>query len=369
VVSPITGQIIPSDVPGLTAMAFREPVGVVVGIAPWNAPLILGVRAVAMPLACGNTVVLKASEETPATHAAIIECLVDAGLPPGVANLVTNEAQDAAEVVDALIAHEAVRVVNFTGSTRVGRVIAEKCGRHLTRCVLELGGKAPMVVLPDADLEAAVAAASFGAFMNQGQICMSTERLIVDRSVAEEFTRLLADRAAKLVVGRPEDPSTQLGPMVHEKAVDHVSGLVKDAVDHGASVVTGGTPDGLFFPAKVLTGVTRAARVYTEESFGPLAPIIEVDGIEDAIETANDTEYGLAAALFTSDVSRGLQLARRIRSGICHINGATVHDEAQMPFGGVKASGYGRFGSTAAIEEFTELRWITVSTQDRHYPI
>lgn len=363
------GQVIPSDVPGLTATAVREPVGVVVGIAPWNAPLILGVRAVAMPLAFGNTVVLKASEETPATHSAIIECLIDAGLPAGVANLITNAPEDAAEVVDALVTHKAVRVINFTGSTKVGRIIAEKAGRHLKRSVMELGGKAPFIVLKDADLEAAAAAASFGAFMNQGQICMSTERIIVDKAIAAEFSQLLAERAAKLVVGDPEDPATQLGPLVHEASVEHVTALVRDAVDNGATVLTGGVADGLYFPATVLTGVTRAARIYTEESFGPLAPIIEVDGAEEAIEVANDSEYGLAAALFTSDVSRGLELARRIQSGICHINGATVHDEAQMPFGGVKSSGFGRFGSAASLEEFTELRWITVSTQERHYPI
>ncbi|MGF9660790.1 aldehyde dehydrogenase [Arthrobacter crystallopoietes] len=363
------GQVIPSDVPGLTALGVREPVGVVVGIAPWNAPLILGVRAIAMPLAFGNTVVLKASEETPATHAAIIEALIDAGLPAGAANLVTNAPEDAAEVVEALIAHPAVRVINFTGSTGVGRIIAEKAGRHLKRTVMELGGKAPFIVLADADLEAAAAAASFGAFMNQGQICMSTERIIVDRSVATEFAGLLADRAAKLVVGDPQDPATHLGPLVHEKAVAHVADLVRDAVEHGARVLTGGEADGLFYPATVLSGVTKDARIYTEESFGPLAPIIEVDGAEEAIEVANDSAYGLSAALFTGDVSRGLVLAKQIQSGICHINGATVHDEAQMPFGGVKASGYGRFGSEASLNEFTELRWITVSNEERHYPI
>ncbi|GCE38157.1 Aldehyde dehydrogenase [Rhodococcus wratislaviensis] len=365
----LVGQVIPSDVPGLTALAERRPLGVVVGIAPWNAPIILGVRAIAMPLALGNTVVLKASEETPATHAAIVQCLVDAGAPAGVVNLVTNAAEDAAAVVEALISHPAVRSVNFTGSTRVGRIIGEIAGRHLTRSVLELGGKAPFVVLADADLDEAAAAASFGAFMNQGQICMSTERIIVDRTVVDEFAAKLAERARALVVGDPSDAATQLGPLVHDAAVEHVDALVKDAVANGATVLTGGIPDGLFYPPTVLTGVTAGARIYSEESFGPLAPIFAVDGVDEAVQLANDSEYGLSAAVFTRSVDRGLAVARRIESGICHVNGATVHDEAQMPFGGVKASGYGRFGSTASVEEFTELRWLTVSSEHRHYPI
>ncbi|MFC9557012.1 aldehyde dehydrogenase [Rhodococcus sp. NPDC056960] len=363
------GQVIPSDVPGLTALAERRPLGVVVGIAPWNAPIILGVRAIAMPLAFGNTVVLKASEETPVTHAAIVQCLVDAGAPAGAVNLITNAADDAAEVVDALIAHPAVRCVNFTGSTRVGRIIGETAGRHLTRSVLELGGKAPFVVLADADLDEAAAAASFGAFMNQGQICMSTERLIVDKAVADRFADKLTERARALVVGDPQDPGTHLGPLVHEAAVAHVDALVTDAVAHGATVLTGGTADGLFYPPTVLTGVGPDARIYTEESFGPVAPIIVVDGVDDAVRVANDSEYGLSAAVFTADVDHGLRVAHRIESGICHVNGATVHDEAHMPFGGVKASGYGRFGSAASLEEFTELRWVTVSSEHRHYPI
>ncbi|WP_280399761.1 aldehyde dehydrogenase [Nocardia carnea] len=363
------GQVIPSDVPGMTALAERKPLGVVVGIAPWNAPIILGVRAIAMPLALGNTVVLKASEETPATHAAIVQCLVDAGAPAGVVNLITNAAEDAPEVVEALIAHPAVRCVNFTGSTRVGRRIGELAGRHLTRSVLELGGKAPFLVLADADLDEAVAAASFGAFMNQGQICMSTERIIVDRAVAEPFAEKLAARARALVVGDPQDPGTQLGPLVHETAVAHVHALVQDAVAHGATVLTGGEPDGLFYPPTVLNGVGSDARIYREESFGPVAPIIVVDGVDEAVHVANDSEYGLSAAVFTADTDLGLRVARRIESGICHINGATVHDEAQMPFGGVKASGYGRFGSQASLEEFTELHWVTVSSEHRHYPI
>ncbi|MEV7976782.1 aldehyde dehydrogenase [Streptomyces sp. NPDC086519] len=363
------GEVIPSDVPGLTALGIRQPAGVVVGLAPWNAPLILGVRAIAMPLVYGNTVVLKASEQTPCTQAAIVDVLHEAGVPAGAVNLVTNAPEDAAEIVEALVAHPATARVNFTGSTRVGRIIGELAGRHLKRVVLELGGKAPLVVLPDADLEAAAAAASFGAFMNQGEICMSTERVIVDRTVADELSQRLADRAAKLVVGPPDDPSSQIGPLVHTQARDHVLALVEDARAHGAEVLAGGDADGLFVQPTVLRGVTPQMRIYAEESFGPVVSIIEADGIDDAVAKANDTEYGLSAAVFGRDGGVALDVARRIRSGICHINGATVHDEPQMPFGGVGASGFGRFGSRAALEEFTELRWVTIQSGERHYPI
>ncbi|MGM1060738.1 aldehyde dehydrogenase family protein [Saccharothrix sp. Mg75] len=363
------GEVIPSDVPGLTALAVRQPCGVVVGIAPWNAPLILAARAVALPLVHGNTAVLKTSEQVPCTQAVIVEVLHEAGVPAGAVNLVSNAPQDAAEVVEALIAHPAVTRVNFTGSTRVGRIIAETAGRHLTRTVLELGGKAPFVVLADADLDAATAAAGFGAFLNQGQICMSTERVVADRSIVDELSRRLAARAADLVAGPADDPSSQIGPVVHAGARDHVLALVEDARERGAEVLAGGTADGLLVRPTVLRGVTPDMRVYREESFGPLLTITEAAGVDDAVRIANDTEYGLSAAVFGRDAAAALDVARRIRSGICHVNGATVHDEPQMPFGGVGASGWGRFGSRAALEEFTELRWITVQSGERHYPI
>jgi vanillin dehydrogenase len=363
------GEVIPSDVPGLTAFGIRQPAGVVVGIAPWNAPLILGTRAVASPLAYGNTVVLKASENCPRTHAEIARALDDTGLPPGVINLITHEADDAPDVVDELIAHPAVRRINFSGSTRVGRLVAENAARHLKRVLLELGGKAPMVVLEDADIDEAVAAAKFGAFMHQGQICMSTEKIVVARPVADDFSAKLVEKAQALKVGDPREPDTQIGPLINPSAVERVSAQVEDAVSHGASVLTGGKPDGPLFPPTVLRGVTPEMRVYKEESFGPVVGVIDVDGPEEAVRVANDTEYGLAAAVFGRHVPTALDLARQIESGICHINGSTVHDEPQMPFGGVKASGWGRFGGTAALEEFTELRWITVQEGSRPYPI
>lgn len=365
----MVGEVIPSDVPGLTALGMREPAGVVVGIAPWNAPLILGVRAIAMPLVYGNTVVLKSSEQTPCTHAAIAEVLHEAGVPAGAVNLISNAPRDAAEIVEALIAHRAVARVNFTGSTRVGRIVGELAGRHLTRAVLELGGKAPLVVLADADLDRAASAATFGAFMNQGEICMSTERVIADRRVGGELAAKLAERAAHVVVGAPDDPSSQIGPLVHAGARDHVMALIDDARSLGAEILAGGTADGLYVRPTVLRGVTPEMRVYREESFGPVVSLIEVDGADEAVRVANDTEYGLSAAVFGRDGGAALQVARRIRSGICHINGATVHDEPQMPFGGVGASGWGRFGSRAALEEFTELRWVTIQSGERHYPI
>jgi vanillin dehydrogenase len=362
-------QQIHSHISGKRMRAIRQPAGVVVGIAPWNAPVILGTRAIAAPLAYGNTVVMKASELSPRTHGLIIECLEQAGLPAGVANLITNDPSDAADVVDELIVHPAVRRINFTGSSHVGAIIAEKAGRHLKRVLLELGGKAPFVVLEDADLDAAAAAANFGAFMHQGQICMSTERIVVDRHVADEFAAKLAARAGSLKVGDPSDPSTQIGPVINAAALDRVTELVQDAVDKGAELLTGGEADGLLYQPTVVRGVTSDMRIYREESFGPSVSIIEVDGAEEAIRVANDTEYGLSASIFSRDVERAEQLARRIQSGICHINDATVHDEPQVPFGGVKSSGWGRFGGEWAADEFTELRWITIQDEPREYPI
>lgn len=364
----ITGEVIPSDVPDNLAMAIRQPIGVCAAMAPWNAPVILGVRAVAMPLACGNTVVFKASEACPAVHGLIGTALHEAGLPDGVLNILTNAPEDASEVVGALIDHPLVRHINFTGSTRVGRVIAERAARNLKPVLLELGGKAPLIVLDDADLEAAVNAAVFGAFMNQGQICMSTERIVVDEKVADAFVDLLSRRAATLPLRDPSQGPAVLGSMVDAKSAARVSELIQDAVEKGARITAGGKGDGTLMPATVIDRVTPAMRIYAEESFGPVVTMIRVQGDEQALRVANDTEYGLSAAIFSRDLARAWNLARRVQSGICHINGPTVHDEAQMPFGGVKASGYGRFGGKAAIDEFTTLRWITVQTGARHYP-
>ncbi|MDE3116122.1 MAG: aldehyde dehydrogenase [Pseudomonadota bacterium] len=365
----IGGEVIPSDKPGCLAMALREPVGTILGIAPWNAPVILGVRAIATALACGNAVVFKASEICPRTHEIVVEAFAAAGLPEGVIGVVTNAPQDAGAVVGALIDHPAIRRINFTGSTAVGKIIAKRAAGHLKPVLLELGGKAPLIVLDDADLDEAVAAAAFGAFMNQGQICMSTERIIVVDKVADAFVAKFAAKAASMKAGDPAAGNTPLGAVVDQKTVDHVESLIADAVAHGAAKLAGGQARGVIMPATVLDKVTKNMRIYAEESFGPVVAVIRAKDEDDAIRLANDSEYGLSAAVFTRDVARGLAAARRIKSGICHVNGPTVHDEAQMPFGGVGASGYGRFGGKAGIDQFTELRWITIDTAPGHYPI
>ncbi|NZD53150.1 aldehyde dehydrogenase [Rhizobium leguminosarum] len=363
----ISGEIIPSDKPGTLAMGVRQAAGVCLAIAPWNAPVILATRAIAMPIACGNTVVLKASEQCPGTHRLIATVLTEAGLPAGVINVLTNAPEDAPEIVTALIAHPAVRRVNFTGSTKVGKIIAETCGKHLKPALLELGGKAPLVILDDADIDGAVNAAIFGAFMHQGQICMSTERIIVDETIADQFVAKLAARASQLPAGDPRG-HVVLGSLISLDAAKKMEELIADATAKGAKLVAGGKRSGTVVEATLLDHVTPEMRVYAEESFGPVKPIIRVSGEEEAIRIANDTEYGLSSAVFSRDVQRAMAVAARIESGICHINGPTVNDEAQMPFGGVKGSGYGRFGGKAAIAEFTDLRWVTVEDSAQHYP-
>lgn len=365
----ITGEIIPSDVPGSLAMAVRAPCGVVLGIAPWNAPVILATRAIAMPLACGNTVVLKASELSPAVHRLIGQVLQDAGLGDGVVNVISNDPADAPQIVERLIANPAVRRVNFTGSTHVGRIVGELAARHLKPALLELGGKAPFLVLDDADLDAAVEAAAFGAYFNQGQICMSTERLLLDDQIADAFVAKLAAKIAGLPAGDPQDPGSILGSLVDSGAGERIKALIDDAVTKGARLVCGGQLDGSILQPTLLDHVDASMRLYREESFGPVAVVLRGKDDEELLALANDSEFGLSSAIFSRDTGRALALAQQVESGICHINGPTVHDEAQMPFGGVKSSGYGSFGSRTAIDQFTQLRWITLQHGPRHYPI
>ena len=341
----------------------RRPAGVVLGIAPWNAAVTLAARAVAAPLACGNTAILKASELCPRTHGLVAEVLHDAGVPRGALGLVTHAPHEAEAVVEALIGHPAVRRVNFTGSTRVGSRIAAACARHLKPSVLELSGKAPLIVLDDADLDAAAQAAAFGAFFNQGQICMSTERVIVLDAVADAFVARLTAIAADLRAGKPGTDGARLGTLISADAAARVRGLIDDALARGAVLLAGGSVDGAVMQPAVVDHVSPAMRLYHEESFGPVASVIRVTDIDEAVSVANDTDYGLAAAVFGRDEARALAVADRIESGICHINGPTVYDDPALPFGGLKSSGWGRIGGMASIEAFTELRWIA-----RHDP-
>ncbi|MFU8927959.1 aldehyde dehydrogenase [Acinetobacter puyangensis] len=365
----IDGSLIPSDVPGNLAMGMRVPCGVIVGMAPWNAPIILATRALAMPLACGNTVVLKASESCPATHRLLAEVLLEAGLGDGVVNVITHRAEDAPQIVERLVSHPLTKRVNFTGSTHVGKIIAEIAAKFLKPVLLELGGKAPVIILNDANLDEAVNAVAFGAFFNQGQICMSTERVLVQSEIAEQFIEKLTAKARSLKAGDPRISENQLGTMESLKAATRMQGLLQDALDHGATLPLGIQIEGTVMQPTIIVDVTQQMKLYAEESFAPVCTIQRFETVDEGIALANDSQYGLSAAVFSQNIAQALSVAKRIESGICHINSATVQDEAPMPFGGVKQSGYGRFGSKASIVEFTELRWITIQTEPRHYPI
>ncbi|GHI03501.1 salicylaldehyde dehydrogenase [Streptomyces cellostaticus] len=373
-VSRPTGQLLATDADGVISAQTRVPKGVVAAISPWNAPVILGVRAVALPLAVGNTVVMKPSEDAPiACGLLIADVLHEAGLPAGVLNVVTNDRADAADVVGALIADPRVRMVNFTGSTEVGRAIGVQAAQHLKPAVLELGGKNALVVLEDADVEYAVDAAVFGSFMNSGQICMCLDRLIVHRSLAEEFAAKLAARVSQLNCGDPSDSATAVGPVVNSRAAQRITALVEDALARGATLAAGtGRPEGpdtLIRPV-VLTGVTKDMKIYYDETFGPVTVVHVVDSADEAVALANDTPYGLTAGVITEDLRAGLEVASRLRTGIVHVNDQSIADEPQAPFGGVKDSGYGRFGGQAGVEAFTDTRWVTAQTRGRaHFPI
>jgi acyl-CoA reductase-like NAD-dependent aldehyde dehydrogenase len=363
------GEIIPSDLPGAFAMGLRRPVGVLAGIAPWNAPLILSLRAITAPLVFGNTVVLKPSEESPVSGGLLLgEIFAEAGWPEGTVNVVTHAPGQASEIGTELVANPLVRRLNFTGSTETGRKLAEQAGRHLKPILLELGGYGPLIVLRDADIDYAVDASSVGAFLHQGQICMSARRILVERPIAEEFVEKLVRKTAGLKVGDPKDPDTIIGPLISERALETVRGRVEDAVSKGARLLVGGKAVGRCFEPTLLADVPADAEFARRETFGPVASIEFVDTAEEAVRLANATSYGLAAGILTNDPDKGLTLAQSLESGIVHINDQPVHDEPQMPFGGVKDSGWGRFGGRAAMEEFTDLCWITVQSGTRPFP-
>jgi aldehyde dehydrogenase (NAD+) len=363
------GEVLPSD-HSKFSMAVRYPLGVVSLISPWNFPAILTARGLAFIVALGNTVVLKPSEETPYIGGLLFaEIFEEAGIPPGVLNVVTCSRENVQDVGDELIENPAVKAISFTGSTAVGRSIAAKAGAHLKKCCVELGGKDPLIICEDADLERAAQAANFGSFMHQGQICMSVEKLLVQETIFDEFLGKFVGRASKLKVGPPlEDKNNVIGPLINDKQAANVKSQLDDAFAKGAKAVLGGSVEGRFVDPTILVGVTPDMKVYQEETFGPVVPVIPFGTDEEAIALANDTPYGLSSGVFTNDEKRGLDIAHRLESGMSHINCSPVNDEFNAPFGGTKSSGVGRYGGRWSADYYTETRWITMERGGRPYP-
>lgn len=364
----MTGEVVPSE-HGKVSMIMRQPLGVVSVVTPWNFPLLLSTTNFAFALAVGNTIVLKPSEETPVSGGLLLaRVLHEAGLPKGVFNVVTASRDQVVEVGDEMVANPHVKAISFTGSTAVGKRIAAQAGSLLKKTCMELGGKDALLILDDADMERAVNAATFGCFMHQGQICMSAERIIVDKKISDEFTDKFVTNVKTLGVGDPRDKSKVIGPIINERQLALIDAQVKDAVDNGAQLLTGGAYEGLFYQPTVLGNINTEMKIYRDETFGPVAPIIIVDGEEEAVNVANDSEYGLSAGIITRDEKRGLSIAAQLNTGMAHINDSPVNDEPHIPFGGMKNSGIGRHGGKASIESFTETRWVTLERDGRHYP-
>jgi acyl-CoA reductase-like NAD-dependent aldehyde dehydrogenase len=362
------GEMLPSE-HGKVSMAMRSPVGVVVTLSPWNFPAILAARQFANPLAIGNTIVLKPSEETPYCGGLFIaEVMEEAGLPPGVFNVITCSRENVVEMGDELIENPNVKGVTFTGSSSVGRYIAAKCGAHLKKCCIELGGNDAMIVLEDADLDRAAQAANFGSFMHQGQICMSVERVLVHEHVFDDFLARFKDRAARLAMGDPRDKANAIGPLINQKQADRVRAHIRDAVNKGAKIELGGGGHGAYVEPTILTGCTSDMLIMQEETFGPVVPVVPFRNDAEAIRISNDTEYGLSSGVFSADEERALRIARRLETGMCHVNCSSVNDEPHVPFGGAKSSGMGRNGGRWSVETFSETRWVTLERGGRNYP-
>jgi benzaldehyde dehydrogenase (NAD) len=360
------GEILPSHSPSRVSIAERVPMGVVAAITPWNFPLILGMRVVAPALALGNTVVLKPSPETPLTGGLILaELLAEAGLPAGVLNVVTGDQ----EIGERLVAHPDTAMIHFTGSSAVGSRIAEVAGKQLKRVSLELGGNNALVILEDADLEQAAMIGAWSAWHYQGQTCITAGRHIVARSLFDPYVEALAAKAAAIAVGDPARDEVGLGPMINERQRDRGHKFLTDSVAQGATIVEGGTYDGLFYRPTVVTDIRTDMPLWTNEIFAPITPVLAVDSEDEAIELVNDTPYGLVNAVLTGDPDRGMQIASKLRSGMVHVNDSTCLDEAHAPFGGVGASGLGgRAGGESNLEEFTERRWVSLQRARSAYP-
>jgi aldehyde dehydrogenase (NAD+) len=358
------GEVLPLTQPGQLGFTVRRPLGVIAGISPFNAPFLLAMKKVVFALAAGNGFILKPSEETPVIGLMIGELFEQAGLPAGLLSVITGPA---ATIGDALMADPRVRMISFTGSTRVGKHLAVEAARHLKRVTLELGGKSPLIVLRDADLDYAARAAAFGIFFHQGQVCMATSRVIVEEPVREDFSKRLAAIASELVVGNPRDPRTVIGPLIRRSQCGVIDSQVDDARQHGAKVLCGARHEGPFYQPTVLSGVTQGMRIFDEESFGPVTSVIGAADSEEALRLANATHYGLSSAVITNDMQKAFDLAMRLEAGMVHLNDCTVLDEPHVPFGGFKNSGLGREGGHYSLEEMSEMKWITLQTGQRKF--
>lgn len=362
------GEVLPS-LNGKVSQAVRVPMGVVGVISPWNVPGILASRPFSFTMAMGNTIVLKPSEETPYMGGLFFaEVMEEAGVPPGVFNVVTCSRENVAEVGDELVDNPTVKGIAFTGSTAVGRRIAAKCGAHLKKCCIELGGKDSLLVLEDANMERATSAASFGAFMHQGQVCMSVEKVLVQEQIYESFLQQFVARASKLKTGNVADQSNVIGPLINDRQAAKVKHQLDDAIAKGAKIALGGGVNGRFIEPTIVTHVTQDMDIWRDETFGPVAVVVPFSTDEEAIAMNNDTEYGLSSGIITEDEHRAMDIARRLDTGMCHVNCATINDEAHAPFGGTKASGVGRYGGRWSLEAFSETRWITLDRGQKPFP-
>jgi aldehyde dehydrogenase (NAD+) len=360
------GEILAAGVPGKESRVYRDPVGVVTVISPFNFPWQLAMRSVAPALACGNAVVLKPASDTPVSGGTLVgKIFEEAGLPEGLLQVLIGAGRD---IGDAIVENPIARVLSFTGSIAVGKHIGEVCGREVRKACLELGGNGPCLVLEDADLDRAADAAVFGKFFHQGQICMAINRLLVDRRVHDAFLDRFVERVRALEVGDMNDPETIIGPIINARQRDAILDRVERTKRAGARVLLQGEPRDLVIPPIVLAGVTNDMPCAREENFGPVAPVISFDGDRDGLRIANDTNAGLSASVFSRDIERASKVAQRLEAGMVHLNDAPVNDEPNTPFGGVKESGLGRFGGRWAMEEFTEARWVSVQHHRRHYP-
>jgi acyl-CoA reductase-like NAD-dependent aldehyde dehydrogenase len=361
----VQGDVFPSDVSGLISLAIRRPLGVVAGISPFNFPVVLALKKVAFALATGNTFVLKPSEETSLVGLKLAEIFEKAGLPPGVLNVVPG---DGATLARVLFDDPRVKLISFTGSTAVGRLIAVECAKKGKRVILEMGGKSPLIVLKDADVDYAVDTACFGIFIHQGQICMAGSRIIVEAPIYETFLQRFAAKAKTLQVGDPRDPHTVIGPLIRTSQCKMIDRKIKEAVAAGARVLTGGSYEGNFYQPTVVADVTPSMAAFRDELFGPVAAVSRAENADHALALANNSSYGLSSAVLTNDLQLAMRFALELEAGMVHLNGPTVHDEPTVPFGGVKDSGSGREGGRWSVEEMTEVKWVTIQMGRRHYP-